>query len=462
MKRINVAAAAVVVTVVCGSVFAPLASAHAPSTTITGPLPTSSFRISSTAAPASVSPLLALETAVLTRQGASPASARHAIEVQNAVAQAGLVQSLEARMARAFAGVWFGATSAQLHIGVTSTASAQKAAAVAARAGLTADVTETPVHSTWAQLEAAQGQWNRKLAKLFAHAEVETALIPQRNALSVKLSSLVPGRERVVLEREASAADVAVLVSVAPASRLSVAQQATTLCNPFIPKAANCDKPITAGVTIQDTKKLCTAGPLAIPAGPTKSATFLLTAGHCVTKIGEPWFALNRSKVESEIGRALMFSNGTKGDYGDILVSSASWTESKSKNPVFAVMAEWGTKEPLKSYPINGSQAPVMGARNCHEGQTTGESCGKIIAINVTVTFTGGPTVGGLVEDEGAKSEGGDSGGPWFSVNSKNELLIEGTHVGKVGEMKQVYEPIATTLSNLGLELLTVGNENRP
>jgi hypothetical protein len=67
----------------------------------------------------------------------------------------------------------------------------------------------------------------------------------------------------------------------------------------------------------------------------------------------------------------------------------------------------------------------------------------------------------GLVEDEGAVSESGDSGGPWLFIESNNEVLMEGINVGHKTKGNLVYEPLETALKAFCLELLTTANENR-
>jgi hypothetical protein len=257
--------------------------------------------------------LFAHEAAALTSQGLSFARAVQAIGVQNDLAQANLVGKLEAAMAGSYAGVWFDATTAKLHVGVATTASRTLVAGIVERAGLAADVAVTPVHSTWVQLLAAQGRWDRKLNGLFARREAETALAPQHNAVTVTLSSSLPLPRRGALEHEAATANVNVLVSVVPPAQLSITRDFQSVaCRPFARGAAFWDKPITSGVTIEPAVGRCTAGPLAIPRTGTKNSTFLLTAGHCFDSKGEIWFSSSRSGTKAEIGKSFEFFDDTK------------------------------------------------------------------------------------------------------------------------------------------------------
>lgn len=420
----------------------------------------------------SVNPLLAKEIAVLTRQGLSPAHASRAIDVQGRIARAGLLSKIEGRMGSAYAGVWFEPATAQLHVGVASPSDRRVAKGIIARAGLATDVTLVPVRSTWAELLAAQKRWNRRLTRLFARAEVMTALDAHRNGVSITLGSAVTPLERTRIERAASSASVNVFVAIAQQPKLGIKTLAETKCKKFVTKEAYCDKPITAGVRVEATTG-CTAGPMAIPTA-TKVGTYLLTAGHCLQLNGgakEKWFAFNRAAQRLEVGKAVEFTYALAGDFGDILVDEpGNWVEA-GNTPVFAVTARWGLAGAAgeKSYPVIGKEEPAEKMPNCHEGQASGESCGTVGVTSVTVIVE--DKVGeevkieGLVEDKGANAEGGDSGGPWVFINKANEIFMEGTLVGgeEGNKVKIFYEPLKTIFKELKpeLELLTTSNENR-
>jgi len=454
-------AAAVLGVVLASAAFADVSSQGGAISLAGFPFPAAVPTTSSTSA----SSLLARETEVLTRQGISPVRAAQAIDVQGQVARSDLVGKMEAAMGEAYAGVWFEPTTAQLHIGVASPAGRRASESVLARAGLARDVTLTPVRSTWARLRATQGRWDRKLSSLYARAEVESALSAKHNAVSITLSSSVPAGERAALEREAANAGVNVSVTVAasPHTRITP-ENKETLCKAFAEGKAYCDKPITSGVTTIEPlapTEPCTAGPLAISESePFES--YLLTAGHCVPNKAEPWDAFNRAGEQKEIGRSHESVFGEGGDYGDILIGKESYWTEPGNEPLFAVTAEWSLAGEEKSYQVIREGKNAEGMLNCHEGQTTGESCGKIKATERTVTYPGPVVVKGLVEDEEAISAAGDSGGPWVFVETSKEVLMLGIHSGKNPETKQtVYEPLHTALEGLKLELLTKNNENR-
>ena len=466
MKRIHVAGVCVLVAVVIGIA---VASASSGKAGFYGLFPTPSA--SATTRPPSPSSLLAMEKAALTSKGISPARASEAIDVQSQIAQTDVVSKVGAAMANTYGGSWFERATAQLHIGVPSPASRRTAEEVVAQAGLTANVTETPVRSTWAQLQAAQQQWDNRLARPFAHAEVRTALEPQHNSLSITLSSSVPKSELAALKREASTASVNVMVTVVPSSQLVVTPASmATVCNPFTKEAAYCNKTITSGVTIQDQPgPPCTAGPMAIPRA-SKNETYLLTAGHCIKPggIGSKWYAFNRAGTKEEIGPVAEYVFNTKGDAAAIKIANPGyWVEANTKDPVFADSTEWSKNNPEMSYFVEGEQPPVPGTMNCHEGQTTGQTCGQITRLESVINYgTNGGIVGGLVEDT-AGAAGGDSGGPWLFITTKanQEVKMEGIMSGTYTISKtSVYEPLETAyklLTKLNLELLTTSNEVR-
>ncbi len=171
----------------------------------------------------------------------------------------------------------------------------------------------------------------------------------------------------------------------------------------------------------------------------------MLTAGHCIEGghgVGQQWFAFDRAGEKGLLGKSIEFFNGGKigeklGDYGDIKIEAAGeWQSGNANNPVLAVTAEWN-KVAETRYPIKGERAPVANTPSCHAGRTSGESCGLVNAFNKKFPPTEEPTAEGVVEvvePKGAEKrligEGGDSGGPWMTVEANNEVMMEGTLVG--------------------------------
>jgi hypothetical protein len=433
--------------------------------------------------------------------------ASQALAAESAIVSSNLVARLEARLGDGFAGVWFEPATATLHVGYTSSAIRHRTEDVAASAGLAETVRETPVASTWAQLETAHERWDRRLDDLFDRSAVATALSAKRNAVTIELGSAVSSTRRAALEGEATTDDVDVSIAVAPYAELGVEPEAR--CAAFVSGKAVCNPTIVGGVTIKGPivspgeieegeveeeedfeeeefieegegklAKQCTAGPavkVKNPADkPTATKTYILTAGHCVDPnrggggVGAKWNAFNKKATpeEKEIGTTVAFIHNLM-DIGVIEVTTNYWAEAKDP-PVTPTIAPWGGAE-VEPYPVIQQNNATEGMNSCLSGQTTGISCGKIITIDQTTTVRGVKKTN-LAEVKGAKSAGGDSGGPWFAESEykKGTAFVEGTHVGrKLKTGNPVFQPLSVTLpelkkqKGLDLELLTTKNEKR-
>jgi hypothetical protein len=449
--------------------------------------------------PASITP----EMAVFTRKGISPARASQALRLQSRVAETQLVDKVETALAGAYAGVWFEPAAAKLHVGVTSNASRQTVASVVAKAGLGAEVTETPVRSTRPALLAEQRGWDARLARLLAPGEVMTAIDPQRDAVVVKLSSSVPSPQRTALEGVAASAHVNVFIRVVPPSAVRIEPKGTT-CE-FASTWAEathyawCEKTITSGVAIESKKERCTAGPMLIKG----TKTFVLTAGHCVVEgVGEEWksewpnpMPPRNKEGTKTLGKVTAETESNEFDIAEIEVERTSEFVSPLPTPVPALIADWGnwvgyTGNPPKGKPlepkaiapglqfesraVSGESPPVTKFADCHEGKTSGEQCGEVLMENVVKPNPRANEVEteNLVEDS-ACAEKGDSGGPFFHYGESNKIFIEGTMVGgKTGACNATgtggtatpnfFEPMKTILKLYkGQRLLTTANQLR-
>lgn len=421
----------------------------------------------------------------LADQTAAPQRSNLAGQVEASIARTNLAGRLEAALGAAFGGVWFDPSTAQLHVGATSPASQRDAEAVVAKAGLAGSVTETPVRSSWAQLEAVQEALSGHLADLFDHGEVMTALEADRNAVVVHLGSAVPPSRRAAVEDEAAAATVDVLVEVLPEPHLLAAKGAR--CVKFEAKfKAYCDPTIVAGVRIEnEAGGSCTAGPSAIlkdrSTKAKATATYQLTAGHCVEAggAGKKWFAINKKegppKGKKELGVGGAFINGET-DIGVIEVNTTYWAEANNPIPVVPTYAVWSTTEETEPQAVESAAVPVEGASTCFSGQRSGKSCGTVGTTDAEIKFEGEPvTTKNLVVlnlEEGSKGGKGDSGSPVYSTESNG--VVQGVWVGfkpeKAGaeEGNIIYFHNMTTSfeklekeKGLALELLTKSNERR-
>ncbi|HEY8475150.1 MAG TPA: hypothetical protein VIL37_21370 [Natronosporangium sp.] len=71
---------------------------------------------------------------------------------------------------------------------------------------------------------------------------------------------------------------------------------------------------------------------------------------------------------------------------------------------------------------------PPVGSVVCHVGRVSGLQCGTVTAINVTISFPGGPVHGVFLYT--ASAQPGDSGAPIYAMSSGDQI---GTVLGSVG-----------------------------
>jgi hypothetical protein len=421
-----------------------------------------------------------------THSSGPPSSHQAADEVEAEIARTDLGSRLEAALGSSFGGVWFEPSTAQLNVGVISPAGRRVAEAVAGRAGLADELTVNTVSSTWRELEAAQAKIDDELEDLFARGDARTALAPDRNSVEIDLSSSVADSRRARVERDAKMTGVPVTLTVVPKTHLT--KKAEARCKEFEEDKANCDKPIVGGVTIEgETGEICTAGPAAILqdlSTPEKAtATYLLTAGHCLKElgggVGTKWFGFTKEKGKKgeklligEVEQALKGEEGAAKDRVDVGVikinNPGNWVHEgvNKATPVTPGIVPW---DPAKEVdPIvttaQGAAKPVVGTEVCVSGQTSGTSCGKVINSSVTETFKNKAgekwTVDKTVEVQGAVTGAGTSGAPWVLEAEPGKVL--GTHIGAEGGLAN-FQPLAVSFENLEtkLQLLTKANERR-
>lgn len=175
----------------------------------------------------------------------------------------------------------------------------------------------------------------------------------------------------------------------------------------------------------------------------------VLTAGHCVKQSG----IMSRNGLQIGATRTANYP-GT--DYGTFWNSYPSyWVPSAS---VYLYNNSYLT--------VRGSYSSVpVGTAICKSGRTTGWTCGKVTAVNQTVTYTGGYVINGLVRHN-ACVEGGDSGGANVTpagyavgltsgASSMTSGQFKGLCLSKAGQANvSYYQPIAPALRANGLRLL--------
>lgn len=400
------------------------------------------------------------EMAVLMGHGIPEERAEQALHVQNEIGKVRLVSKVEATLSDAYAGVWFEPDTATLHVGVTSAASANAVRALVTKLELTPDVVATPVRSTWAALLAAQHRWSEVLAGPLSGHDAIIGLDPASNSVSIVLDSRIPASYRALIKHEASDASVNVVISAAASSRLDI--EPLAICKaPFVSGEAWCKKTLVSGVGIVPGAGRCTAGPVLVRG----IATYMLTAGHCfgaaqnniqqvnvVVSSAYP----NEPAVLKEVGKEGSWYNSASRDMAEVRVRLTSAFSEPLPNPLPALMTEW-EKSPEEPHTVTGEEENVVGEANCHEGQTSGEQCGKVEELNVTVIGKEH-----LVKDS-ACGEGGDSGGPFFAREDVTQnVLMQGVLVAgnvektcAMGGKETFYEPLKDLVGAAGFGILS-------
>ena len=249
----------------------------------------------------------------------------------------------------------------------------------------------------------------------------------------------MPARERAAVEREAASANVNVLVSVAPPSQFLVEPRASCKA-PFVELEAYCEKTLVSGVGIAPGTKEpdCTAGPMLVEG----SETYMLTSGHCFGEVEVNGVAIKVTTTsaypgvagQKEIGKEGTQYYGTTRDMAEVKIKrpGSEFIEALPK-PLPALMAEWG-KAPATPHTVGGVAAVIEKQENvCHEGMVSGEACGNVGVLNVTVG-----TKKHLVEVTACGSKG-DSGGPYFFRGKGEEVVLLG--IETLGPKPECREP---------------------
>jgi hypothetical protein len=159
----------------------------------------------------------------------------------------------------------------------------------------------------------------------------------------------------------------------------------------------------------------------------------VLTAGHCPNRLqqisanGNFWFD---------------FRAEHRGVNGDM-----QWMRS----PV--MMDSWFHYDYGLGLPVRAVATAGVGTAVCHFGMTTGRSCGKVTAVNVSVSADG-IIQGGMTRVAGAGlvSAGGDSGGPWYQGTT-----AYGIHHGSAGDGSRFFTPVTKAEAQFGVTVCIEG-----
>ncbi|WP_405069579.1 S1 family peptidase [Kribbella sp. NBC_01510] len=164
----------------------------------------------------------------------------------------------------------------------------------------------------------------------------------------------------------------------------------------------------------------------------TKGTRIFLTAGHCTA--GKPSFSRNGYILGNT--RTSSFPGNDFGTVGVI----EGWDQQ-------GYIEGWGAG----NVAVRGIANATVGSTLCKSGKSTGWTCGRIVARNVTVNYGSNKVVRGLFQHT-ACVEAGDSGGANMTGNyaqgiTSGAALIDGRCLEKYGQTNESYaQPIAEAL----------------
>ncbi|TCC11135.1 S1 family peptidase [Kribbella soli] len=163
-----------------------------------------------------------------------------------------------------------------------------------------------------------------------------------------------------------------------------------------------------------------------------KGNRIFLTAGHCTS--GKPSFSRNGYVLGNT-----STSSFPGHDFGSVGVIEG-WDQQ-------GYVEGWGNG----NVAVKGIADATVGSTLCKSGKSTGWTCGKIVARNVTVNYGNNRVVRGLFQHT-ACVESGDSGGASMTGNyaqgiTSGAALIDGQCLEKHGQTNESYaQPIAPAL----------------
>ena len=161
------------------------------------------------------------------------------------------------------------------------------------------------------------------------------------------------------------------------------------------------------------------------------STYYFLTAGHC-TDAATEWFAdaNHNTKLGDRTG-----SSFPGNDYGIVRYTNTSITIS-------------GT---VGGQDIVSAGNPSVGQSVTRRGSTTGTRSGTVTALNVTVHYSGGGTVRGMIQTT-VCAEPGDSGAPLYSGTVALGLTSGGRGNCRTGGTT-FYQPVTEALGRYGVSV---------
>jgi streptogrisin D len=163
---------------------------------------------------------------------------------------------------------------------------------------------------------------------------------------------------------------------------------------------------------------------------------YVLTAGHCAD-LGGTWTTSGGQTIGP-----VAASSFPGNDYGAIRISTPA-----ALDPRGGVLHNGAFRD------ITGAGRVPVNATACKTGSTTGTTCGRVLAYNVTVNYAEG-TAFGLTRTT-ICTQPGDSGGALYAGSLAQGITSGGT-IGGCGQsgFRSFFQPADEALSAYGLTLL--------
>jgi len=163
---------------------------------------------------------------------------------------------------------------------------------------------------------------------------------------------------------------------------------------------------------------------------------YVLTAGHC-TNLGGTWTTSSGQTIGP-----VAASSFPGNDFGAIRISNPTALDPRGGVLYYGAFRD-----------ITGAGRVPVNSQACKTGSTTGTTCGRVLAYNVTVRYAEG-TVSGLTRTN-ICTQPGDSGGAMFAGSQAQGITSGGT-IGGCSQFgfQSFFQPADEALSVYGLTLL--------
>jgi hypothetical protein len=336
---------------------------------------------------------------VADRDGISEAEAARKLAIQ--AVRPNVEGQLRKTLGAALTSVWFDRDSGDLHVGTSSASDVAAVRDALDRSGLDGHYTVDVLGFGAAELDEGLAEARKALEKELASGVA--SLGAGAGSIDVTVGKTADAKAIGRRVRDAVAG-----VKAAIPVRISVSERATLRIDPAVYCAFPWCDTWVGGARFEvgyAGGQSCTGGfKISYPGS---AYPYFLTAGHCIYG-----FAYQTPIFTCNPYTGWCGSNGITGQvyYGGgipdagILALSLSW-------PTYPGYYNWASSGLSTLHTYYTTPAPV-GTVVCANGVRTGSSCSTITRTNVTVTYTGGTTLGGMIETHGGCTSAGDSGGP--------------------------------------------------